>query len=241
MEFIAPSGNTYTIREQNGADDDIISNPVTAKDLSNMDLFIANIVIGPKLTKQLAAELPALDRMAILMVSRIFSIGQDFIFSYKWPDGEEEFYKQDLNDFLFDYSEEPSLEIIDSKPYAIPYYPDINLGMKDIEFHLSSGKKIKFDRLNGLSEKMAIALPEHQRTKNAELVIRNLHLEINGKWERVTSFHVFSVKDMQEMREFIFSIDPIYNGLCEITHEATGEKVEVPIVGMDNFFFQGVM
>lgn len=241
ITITVPSGMEYTIREQNGADDDIISNPVAAKDLSNIDNFLAAIVVSPKITAKAAAQLPVLDRMCILLNSRIFSLGNEFIFSYKWENGQEEFYKQDLMEFLLPYWEEPTEEELNSKPYAIPYYPQPELGMSKIPFTTSSGKYIEFDRMTGMSEKMAISVPEHQRTKNLELVIRNLHLQVDSKMERVTNFALFSVKDMQEIRQFVFSLDPVWGGTCEIEQEGTGVKLEVPIVGMDGFFFQGAM
>ena len=36
MTFTLPSGKVVTIREQNGADDDVLSNPMHAKDMINI-------------------------------------------------------------------------------------------------------------------------------------------------------------------------------------------------------------
>ena len=43
--FKAPSGFSYTIREQNGEDEDILSNPRDAKDLTNLVKFISSLVM----------------------------------------------------------------------------------------------------------------------------------------------------------------------------------------------------
>lgn len=51
LEFTVPSGYKYTIREQNGADDDILSNPVEAATLKNISRFIAAIVINTDYTQ----------------------------------------------------------------------------------------------------------------------------------------------------------------------------------------------
>ena len=50
VTFTAPSGYEYTIREQNGADDDILSNPSEASTLINISRFIAGIVIDTNYT-----------------------------------------------------------------------------------------------------------------------------------------------------------------------------------------------
>ena len=96
VTFTAPSGYEYTIREQNGADDDILSNPSEASTLINISRFIAGIVIDTnsttnrKLTVEQAHMMPSLDRYAILIKSRILSNGEDLEFEYDWgPDGVE--------------------------------------------------------------------------------------------------------------------------------------------------------
>ena len=43
--FIGPSGYKYQIREQNGADEDILSNLSDMKTLMNLTKFIAAIVV----------------------------------------------------------------------------------------------------------------------------------------------------------------------------------------------------
>ena len=45
LTFVAPSLNEYTIREQNGADEDILTNPVDIANLMNLSKFIAAIVV----------------------------------------------------------------------------------------------------------------------------------------------------------------------------------------------------
>lgn len=51
FEFTVPSGYKYVIREQNGADDDILSNPVEARTLRNISRFIAAIVVSTDYTQ----------------------------------------------------------------------------------------------------------------------------------------------------------------------------------------------
>ena len=50
FEFIAPSGFSYTIREQNGEDEEILSNRADARNLMNITKFIASIVVSTDFT-----------------------------------------------------------------------------------------------------------------------------------------------------------------------------------------------
>jgi hypothetical protein len=242
MTFVAPSGHSYTIREQNGADDDILSNPYDAATLMNLSKFIAALVqettatTSGKLTAQQAHSLPTLDRYCILIKSRIFSMGETLEFSHDWgANGGEIEYEQNLNEFLFDYTALPTQEVLEAKPDAIPYYPDRDK-LRDVVVELSTGKKIKFDLSTGESESYLISLPVDQRTRNKELMARNLCLEVDGKWEKVQSFHLFTLRDMAEIRQTINSYDPSWAGLITISNGA-GETTQIPLMGITNFFY----
>lgn len=248
IEFIGPSGYKYVIREENGADEEIISNQAAAKNFMNVTNFISAIVVSTdatdngKLTPSEALELPLLDRYVILLKSRIFSLGDKVPFSFIWP-GEQIpiHYEQDLNELLLeDYSNATESEALE-KPEAVPMYKDRELlrkiNFKGYELNLSSGKKVKFDLATGVTEKYAAMLPEEQNTRNSELLARNLHVEISGKWEKVEQFSLFSVKELAEIRSSIHEIDPLYSGLVDIENPKTGEKLKYPIFGAPRFFF----
>ena len=217
FDFVAPSGHSYTIREQNGDDDDILSNPLRAKTLQNLSDMVSAIVINNsrtngKLTPDEAHELPTNDIYAIMFNSRIFSIGQTLEFEFDWgiDDGGKKTYEEDLSNFLFDYSSVPTEEELNSKPYAIPFYPNAGIE-KDINITTTSGKQLTFDVLSGAGE--SYLLKELVRTKNLELKARNLKLLVNGTFERVENFKLFSVTDMKEIRKAVFSVDPLFDGL----------------------------
>lgn len=245
-QFIAPSGYSYTLREQNGEDDDILSNPVTSRDLTNLSIFISSIVVDTdrtksgKLTVEDAFDLPTNDRYAILFNSRIHSLGESVEFTYDWgpKNGGKVEYEQDLNEFLFDYQFEPTEEELASKPHAVPYYP-MGKTDRDIAFTTTSGKKILFDLLNGHGESLFVGLPVEERTKNKELVVRNLRLEVNGKFEKVQRFNLFSVKDMQEIRKEVRTCDPNFTGLTDIENPISHQKVLINISEIPNFFYPG--
>ena len=112
--------------------------------------FIAAIVIrttatpNGKLTVDDALNLPVNDRYAIIFNSRIFSLGEEVEFEYDWgkENGGKITYGQDLHEFLFDYGTTPTVEDLNQKPDAIPYYPE-GVRLVDHEYTLSSGKRIK--------------------------------------------------------------------------------------------------
>lgn len=247
--FMTPSGYEVTIREQNGEDDDILSNPVEAQSMMNLSRFIANIIIScnynerGKLTPKEAHELPALDRYCILFNSRKFSLGETVDFTYDWgaENGGKQDYTQELDEFLFDYSRVPTEEEVMAKPNAIPFYPMGNQ-FKDITFETSTGKKLKFDLLNARAEAYILELPMDQRTKNKELVARNLMLEVDGKWDKVTNFRMFSVKEMREIRNEVIGNDPVFMGLTTIENpKVPGQSTEISIVALKDFFYPGEM
>lgn len=244
IEFIGPSGYKYVIREENGADEEIISNQAAARNFMNVTNFIAAIVVSTdatesgKLTPNDALALPLRDRYAILIKSRIFSLGDKVPFSYTWPgDITPTYYEQDLNELIYDYDSILELD----KPDAVKPYKDNDLlrqiGFKNYELTLTTGKKVKFDLATGETERYAAMLPEEKQTRNSELLARNLQVEVNGKWEKVEQFALFTVKELAEIRSVINDIDEFYNSMVEIENPRTGEKAQFPIFSAPHFFF----
>lgn len=255
MTLTAPSGHTYTIREQNGQDEEILTNSADVKNIMNITKFLQAIIVetsrkpeGKGLTVDEVLRLPVLDRYAIMFEARIFSLGKDMDFVYRWemPDGttEDIEFEQDLTEFLLpyegilnsDYSEEAIENILQEKPNAIPVYP-MRGQERDIIITLETGKKIKFDLLDGHAERYAVKLADNQSTRNAELIARNLHLEVEGNFERVQNFSLFTRKEMAEMRKAVRSIDPVFTGTTELVHPRTNEVVNYPIIANPAFFF----
>lgn len=247
LTFKLPSGYEVTIREQNGEDDDILSNPVEAKSLMNISRFLSGIIVDTdyndrhRLTPEEVQDMPSLDRYAIMMNSRIFSIGKELDFDYDWSMSEgkpdKKSYVVDLSkEFLFDYSKVPSEEEMDEKPNAIPFYPS-GKQQKDIHLVTSSGKELTFDLLNANGEAYVLNLPEAERTKNQELIARNLKLKVGDNYELVKNFKMFSVKDMMEIRKTVKDYDPIFAGVTEITNPDTGKSILIPVMSVDNFFY----
>ena len=257
MAFTLPSGYSCEIREQNGEDEEVLSNPATIKNFMNINEFIAGIVINTdftasgKLLVQDVLKLPLLDRAVILINSRIFSLGEELEFNYTWPrpngskDRAEFTYTQNLRDFVFeDYSHKPSDEEFDAKPDAVPYYlldEDSNnpgkVKLTDIPFTLSSGKEIMWDVATAASEQYLMKLGIDHISRNKDLIARNLRLKVGGSWEKVQNFKLFSVKDMAEMRKEILSCDPTFTGNTDIEDPITHSKTQVSILAVPTFFY----
>lgn len=243
LQFISPSGHSFTIREQNGEDENILSNPVDIKTLMNLTKFISAIVVSTdfttsgRLTVQDTLELPLLDKYCILIQSRIFSLGEDLDITYDWPKTGKVEYVENLSNYIFsDYSIPPTESELESKPHAVPYYV-MGKQLKDIDITLASGKKVRFDILNGNGEQYIINLPEAKQTRNNELIARNLRLEVNGVFEKVSNFSSFNVREMAELRKIVKSLDPVFDGLTELENPDTGEVVMYPVMVSPTFFF----
>lgn len=111
-EFITPAGYKYSIREQNGADEDILSNPMDVRNLMNLTKFIQAIVVDTdftptrRLTVEDADRIPLNDRYCILFQSRIFSLGDEVEFEYDWgQEGGKQVYGQSLSEMLLKTTE----------------------------------------------------------------------------------------------------------------------------------------
>lgn len=245
LTFKLPSGYEVTIREQNGEDDDILSNQANAMELKNIAAFIASIVTDTDitatrlLTPEQAHQLPSLDKYAILFNSRIFSLGEILEFEYNWGTKEkprELEYEIDLREMIFNYGVTPTEEEMNEKPNAIPFYP-LGKQTKDIEIKTTSGKELLFDLQTGEGEAYLLNLPLEEKTKNKELIARNLRLKVNDKYEVVKNFRIFSVNDMTEIRSAVRGYDPVFQGMMPIAHPDGKDEVNIPVMAVSSFFY----
>lgn len=246
ITFFVPSGYQYEIREQNGEDEEILSNPKDLKDLMNFTKFIQAIVVktdftqSGKLTIQDVLKMPVNDRYCILFQSRIFSLGDTVEFSFTWNEGGKVEYEQDVNELLFDdYSENARASLteeqLNAKPDAIPFYPEGKTFQ--FEITLSTGKNVRFNLLDGEGERKLVSLPKEKQTRNSPLLCRNLELEVDGKWEKVQNFSIFTVKETHEIRKRVLEVDPTFEGAVDIENPTNGETLRFPIITAPGFFF----
>ena len=252
--FTTPSGHTITVREQNGEDEEILSNSNDAKNLDNINKYIASVIIDndyqdkKRLSLDQVRKLPALDRWAIMINSRINSLGNILVFNHKWVREDESVeeleYSQDIDEFLFDYSETPSKEELLKKPNAIPYYPNpemmIDIPLIDIPFNIGDSEFL-FDRLTGETEVELLKATLDHPNINEGLKARNLRLKVNGNYEKVTSFSMFPSRIMGQIREKVYSMDPSWNAEFEIIDPKTNQTAKEYLMVIPSFFYLGAI
>lgn len=244
IETILPSGKKVYIREQNGNDDDILSNPILAKDGSNINHFISEIVVSSditntgKLTPGDVLKMKVRDKYHILFMSRIHSNGKEVKFEYDWgkDNGGKQTYVEDLSNYIWDYSNKfPDELYADTSDIRIKPYLDRENEYR--EFELVSGKRVRYKYMDGAGEKYLLGLPQNQLTRNAEIKARGLELFRNDKWEKVENFKPFSTSDMRQIRTDIKLMDPVFQGLTDLENPKDGEIISIPIIASPDFFY----
>jgi hypothetical protein len=239
-EITLLSGKKLVIREVNGDDEGILSNESfalegkhTAAYLSSITEMDMDLNRKPSIDEVLAW--PVKDKYFALMMSRIHSWGYNVKFGYICPNCEvKNTYNEDLKVFM----PEGTFEDDNIKPSiwaAVPYPKGISKGQ--VLLTTSSGKNIRYDILNSVGEKIKLDAAAEQRNNNLELTIRNLSMEIQGKYEKVFKFNCFGPKDMMEIRKSIKEMDGSFTPLTLVTCPNCGHKEYTNILTTDGFFY----
>jgi len=245
-DLICPSGLKVTIREQNGDDDEVLSDVSAAKEGMSINNFIAAIITksslkAGRLTPEDILAMRLRDKYYILIASRIFSLGNIFTFDYTWDEEEKPFgYEEDLLRYFWDFHKPfPTPEDKEYSPLLIPPYP---INEPEHIQTLSSGKVIRWDYSDGFAEKFLFELPLNERNRNAELKARRLGLRApDGTFTIVQKFTAFSPKDMSEIRTEMDKLDSSPDLTTDITHPKTKEKLNIPLITNQDFFFPRVI
>lgn len=241
-ELLLPSKYKAVIREQNGDDDDTLSNVANAKDATSLNNFIRDIVIGHQsleapLSERDVEELPLRDKYFILISSRVFSLGAELKFQMEWDGMATPLdYVEDITQFLWDYKVEPMPKKGEANYFHERLTPYPTDPYEEVEFTLRSGKEVRYTLMNGVGEKFLLTLPEDQRTINKELLARNLHLNVEGEWFKVSRFKDFNPKDMADIRRHVQDNDPTFAGLIEI-ETPTGQLEQISLLSIQDFFY----
>lgn len=244
--FKLPSGYRVTIREQNGNDDDIISNRATSKDLTNFNIFLSSLVIetdlpiatNGKLSRDAIDKMLLRDKYAIIFASRIHSMGNIINFEVDWPteSGGPQRYTEDLHNYFWDFEEElPKQGEEGYSPTRIQPYPKDCYGIQ--ELHLTSGKHVRLRYLDGLGEKELMKLPIEEMSRNAEIKARGLEQKLEDKWIKVSNFMYFTKRDMAELYKFLRENDPEFTAITDIENPNTGEIIKYSLLQAEDFFF----
>lgn len=168
-------------------------------------------------------------------------MGEEVEFTYKWDNKDSVTYSQDLREFLFDYAVLPIEQEMEEKPNAIPYYPgrkgEDGFTLMQYTEELNSGKVIQFELMDGEKESQMVQLSPSKLTRHSTLLLRNLKLKVDDKFEKVENFSLFSSRDMAEIHRLVNTVDPIFHGYTQIENPETGNIIDYPIMAAPDFFY----
>lgn len=242
-ELVIPSGYKVTIREQNGHDDDLLSDPETSKTFNNLNIFLSSLIIDTnlpissgngKLSSTDIDKMLIRDKYFILIASRIHSTSPILNFSFDWGEesGGEQKYTEDLENFIWDYSKplEEDDEFLEQR--IKPYGPN---PFEKQELTLKSGKQLRYKIFDTACEKTQLGA--EKVTRNSELLAREIELLMENKWVKIENFVFFTKRDMIEINHDVDKVDPAFTGTTKIHNPKSGETINFPILNTGNFFY----
>lgn len=231
-----PSGRTWEIRETNGEDDGILSTMGTAQTGENINIFLANIIVGPE--KVMAAEIrkwPINDIFCLIFKQRIFNQGKEFKFTH-----------QDLNDLPKkrekEYTED--LSLIDGDlgdPKYVPgtnqvfLYPKRDQGV--IEFTTASKKKFRYKIMTGELYDKSTSQSLAEKNGNSMLVDRELEMFIENQWVPLKAFHNLSSREMTEIRADVRRNDRMFEPIISFETHFSRTPISLPLMAISTFYF----
>ena len=246
-EITLPSGRLVRIRETNGDDDEILSTLKDARQGDSVFNFLANIILedntkpGKPSTVVDLLDWPVSDRYYLLFKQRIINQGHllEFDFICQTPDcpsqkdGEKaQSFQQDLHEYDGDLAD------ANYKPHNIhqvkPYPRGSN---KQVEFELSSKKRLRYKILTGVLEKKRLDGPLENSHKNSHLVIREIEVYNQDRWTLLTQFKAFSSKEMSEIRRSVDTNDPLFDPVVKFNCPVCKAPYNVPLFQMPVFYW----
>lgn len=244
LTLFLPSGYRVTIREQNGQDDETLSTITNGKPRDQMDntnRFIASIIINngltdkPYMTLDEVENMRLKDKYYILLKSRMHSLGEEVVFINTCTNCKHEMEcTEDLTIYdadLENYKPNPEAYKFAIKPYSVPH------DVTHHEFTLSSGKRIRFKYLTGKSEKKTLEYYKSTASKNTDLYIRELSVQVGTEWKVLGSMNVFSPKEMAQIRKVVETEDSQFILASEVDCPSCGNQMLIPLNGIADFFF----
>lgn len=256
FETMTPSGRTFVIREQNGHDDELLTNQHRKSDLSNFDDFLLSVLVkeiqinpGNGERKELPVTMDTIenllinDRTYLLIFSRVKSIGEEIDFEWDWGDntktGGKQRYIENLSNYLHDYTKPfPKEGEKGFFKYKIPPYSDNPYGK--FEFDTSAGRRFRFENFSRRSEKYILNMDPKEINDLSELKSRNFEMFYTDsqEWMKVENFSMFSKKEMIEISKAIKAVDNVgYGAFSDIENPKDNQVIQYPIMSSPDFFF----
>jgi len=239
LTFDLPSGNKITIREQNGADEEILSmeNP-NKKGPDNLVRYLANVTerderLGRKPLSDDIMLWPLKDKLYAIYRARILNFGDKVKFTHVCDKNHSTNFTEDLTEYDGDFL---NPKYTPKSQWSItPYknYPENGI----VKFTLSSGKEVKYNILNSHGEILLLESGADEKNATMGLRARNLQLNYNNNWVTVTDFAVFGPKDMVELRGSVFAIDNPFSPHTVVTCPKCESAQLYNIFFLPNFFY----
>lgn len=229
-----PSGKLVRIRETNGNDDDILSQVSENKTLMAPLNFLAGIIVSEEIKPEDLKKWKIRDKYYLILKSRIFSLGSEMRFNHTFADGLSVELVEDLARFDWDLTQgnPPAKGEKGYKPEVIqPYIGGDSPG----EFTLNSGKVVKYDFLTVEGEMANMGRTEDDMSINDRLRLRNFKLKVDGVFQPIEVFGMFTARDMREIRTHLDKNDPEFSLLVEA--KANGKLEYVSLFQIPDFFF----
>lgn len=226
---------TVVIREMTGEDEDILTLVADQKDGLSVAKFISNVTMQAHSIDEIQSWRIRDKYLIMLEVVRL-SYGDEFAFTYQWPDGYKADYETNLGEYALDSNS-------DNSEKAFLYPEEVNstkliVTQEKVEFKLDDyPEKMGFKFLTGELEALSLLVPEGNVSLNDELRNREFYIISNGNPIRVNNFRIFKSKTMAKIRSKIEEFDKGWNALITITHPKTRETKKVSLFSLTDFFF----
>lgn len=245
LEVTLPSGFAVTIREQNGNDDDILSNVANATTGVSFAKFLAEIIIkdhrtGHRINFEKILDWKVNDLYYLILASRVHSLGAEVEFRVlcSTPTCKRTTrFEEDLTHFLSDFSRTNPKEGEDGyfKYRAIPYPHGADV---DVIKELSTGKKIKFNYLTVIGENEYLKSNAETLSTNKQLLVRNIALGTEGnQWIPLANFGIFSPREMMEIRTAVKNEDIEWEPIMECICPHCKLQQNISVVQQPDFFY----
>ena len=249
LEFYAPSGFKVVIREQNGEDEDIISNTKKLLAGDAVHHFLAGIIQtidDKKVSSKDVENLRTRDKFYIMLKSRMFSLGHIIQYSHQCsnpncnkPDGAKDpVFEEDLSLYDKDFSPEAKEDKREDFKYRIEPYLNPH---RTRELTLSTGKVFRYKHLTGAEEKKSLTISTENITKNQDILLREPHwLDTETtKFQPLQNFKMYSSREMAEIRKDIALHDLPFEVVSECKCPYCNNIDKISLVTQSDFFFPG--
>ena len=238
LDVVAPDGITYTLREQNGNDDDVLSTLGDARNNTSLDKFLSGVIVGPKKLswEEIHKTMGSATKYYLVMRSRIFTHGSIVTFKHKFEDGTIQEFEEDLTIFDRDLSKEPKEDEVENPEIdRIQRYPEIPFRLT--QALVIGEKKIRYQLMTSEVEAVTMGIPRENISKNDELRARKLTQLIDTRELVIQNFRDFSASDMKAIWAHIRENDINFSLVTKVQTKDKKSTEYTSLLTVPEFFF----